>query len=117
MVVRFEIQLWHYRIFLTSIKNEDEVITVDGFYDGAEQLSEKERELIGKVEGEDYVTFNRCSCYNSEKGYTAKEHTMASPTFEINGIYGGYQGEGTKTIIPNVRNCENYMSFSSRTRS
>lgn len=85
---------------LTSIKNEDEVITVDGFYDGAEQLSEKERELIGKVEGEDYVTSTGVPATTPEKGYTAEEHTMARPTFEVNGIYGGYQGEGTKTIIP-----------------
>src|SRR5699024_4883873 len=38
----------------------------------------------------------------SEKGFTAKEHTMGRPTFEINGMYGGYQGEGTKTIIPST---------------
>ncbi|MFB4167050.1 dipeptidase [Virgibacillus sp. JSM 102003] len=85
---------------LTSMKNEDEVCTVDGFYDGVEPLTDKERELIKQVQGEDYRSTAGVSDTVSEKGYTAKEHTMARPTFEINGMYGGYQGEGTKTIIP-----------------
>lgn len=85
---------------LTSMKNEDEVVTVDGFYDGVEPLTDKERELIKQVQGEDYRSTAGVNETASEKGYTAKEHTMARPTFEINGMYGGYQGEGTKTIIP-----------------
>jgi len=85
---------------LASMKNTDEVITVEGFYDGAEPLSEEERKLIAEVKGEDYKEAAGVKETASEKGYTAKEHTMARPTFEINGIYGGYQGEGTKTIIP-----------------
>lgn len=85
---------------LASMKNTDEVITVDGFYDGVEPLSDEERKLIAEVEGEDYKEATGVNETVSEKGYTAKEHTMARPTFEINGIYGGYQGEGTKTIIP-----------------
>ncbi len=85
---------------LASMKNEDEVITVDGFYNDVIPLSEKERELIAKVDGEDYEATTGVTETVSEKGYNAKEHTMARPTFEINGIYGGYQGEGTKTIIP-----------------
>lgn len=85
---------------LASIKNEDEVITVDGFYDDVAPLTEKERELLNRVAGEDYEKTVGVPETVSEKGYNAKEHTMARPTFEINGIYGGYQGEGTKTIIP-----------------
>lgn len=85
---------------LASMKNEDEIITVDGFYDHVEPLKETERELIRQVIGEDYTVTTGVSETVSEKGYSAKEHTMARPTFEINGIYGGYQGEGTKTIIP-----------------
>src|SRR5690625_3471936 len=85
---------------LASMKNEEEVITVDGFYDGVVPLSEDERALIKEVQGEDYKETTGVNETVSEKGYTAKEHTMARPTFEINGIYGGYQGEGTKTIIP-----------------
>src|SRR5690625_260334 len=85
---------------LASMKNEEEVITVEGFYDGVVPLSEDERALIKEVQGEDYKETTGVNETVSEKGYTAKEHTMARPTFEINGIYGGYQGEGTKTIIP-----------------
>lgn len=85
---------------LASMKNVDEVITIDGFYDDVEPLTDDERKLIAEVKGEDYQEAAGVHETASEKGYTAKEHTMARPTFEINGIYGGYQGEGTKTIIP-----------------
>lgn len=87
---------------LASMKNEEEVITVDGFYDDVEPLTDHERELIKQVEGEDYRKSAGVPDTASEKGYTAKEHTMGRPTFEINGMYGGYQGEGTKTIIPST---------------
>jgi len=85
---------------LATMKNDDEVVTVDGFYDGVEPLTPEERELIKQVDGEDYKASTGVEETAPEKGYTAKEHTMARPTFEINGMFGGYQGEGTKTIIP-----------------
>jgi len=87
---------------LASMKNEDEVITINGFYDNAEPLTEEERTLIKNVPSEDYQEATGILETVSEKGYTAQEHTMGRPTFEINGIYGGYQGEGTKTIIPST---------------
>lgn len=85
---------------LATMKNTDEVITVKGFYDGVEDLSAEERKLIAAVPGEDYEKSCGIPETAPEKGYTAAEHTMARPTFEINGMYSGYQGEGTKTIIP-----------------
>lgn len=85
---------------LSSMKNEAEVILIDGFYDGVFDMTEAERKLIAAVEGEDYTETTGVKETVSEAGYTAKEHTMGRPTLEINGIYGGYQGEGTKTIIP-----------------
>ncbi|WP_186579294.1 dipeptidase [Aquibacillus kalidii] len=85
---------------LASLKGEDEVVKVPGFYDDVDDLEEKERQLIKEVPGEDYQLSTGVSETVSEKGYTAKEHTMARPTLEINGMFGGYQGEGTKTIIP-----------------
>lgn len=85
---------------LASMKNEDEIVTIDGFYDGAIDLTPEERALIDAVAGEDYTETTGVRETVSEKGYTAKEHAMGRPTLEINGMYGGYQGEGTKTIIP-----------------
>lgn len=85
---------------LGSMKNEQEVITVDGFYDGVEPLTIEERELMKQAPGEDFVASTNIPETVSEEGYTPQEHTMGRPTFEVNGIFGGYQGEGTKTIIP-----------------
>ncbi|MCM3739598.1 dipeptidase [Oceanobacillus luteolus] len=85
---------------LSSMKDNDEVITVDGFYDDVEPITDAERKLIKKAPSEDYVQSTGITETVSEKGYTPAEHTMGRPTFEVNGMYGGYQGEGTKTIIP-----------------
>lgn len=85
---------------ISSMKNINEEITVDGFYDDVEPMTDEERSLIADVKGEDYTETTGVTETVSEKGYNAKEHTMGRPTFEVNGIFGGYQGEGTKTIIP-----------------
>lgn len=87
---------------LSSLKDKDEVITVEGFYDDVEGLSDEERKLMAQAPGEDFIQATGIPEVASEKGYTAKEHTMGRPTLEVNGIYGGYQGEGTKTIIPST---------------
>src|SRR5699024_1000373 len=79
-----------------------DIVTVGGFYDGVEPLSKEERSRMQSIPSEDYVKETGVLETVSEKGYTAKEHTMGRPTLEINGIYGGYQGEGTKTIIPST---------------
>ncbi|GAE93362.1 acetylornithine deacetylase/Succinyl-diaminopimelate desuccinylase and related deacylases [Gracilibacillus boraciitolerans JCM 21714] len=87
---------------LMTMKDKEEVIQVEGFYDHVEPLTYDERELIKNAPSEDYSVSTGAPETVSEKGYTAKEHTMARPTLEINGLYSGYQGEGTKTIIPST---------------
>ncbi|MDQ0255768.1 acetylornithine deacetylase/succinyl-diaminopimelate desuccinylase-like protein [Evansella vedderi] len=87
---------------IASLKNEEEQVTVPGFYDGVEELQEEERRLMNESPGENYTQTIGIPETTPEKGYTAKEHTMARPTLEINGMYSGYQGEGTKTIIPST---------------
>ncbi|WP_440894832.1 dipeptidase [Amphibacillus sp. Q70] len=85
---------------LASMKDEHEVVLVDGFYDDVEPLTDEERQLITTAPSEDYIKTTGVSETVSEAGYTAVEHTMGRPTLEVNGMFGGYQGEGTKTIIP-----------------
>ncbi|MCT2535768.1 dipeptidase [Aquibacillus koreensis] len=87
---------------VASLKDENEVVKVAGFYDDVEPMTDEERQLIKEVPGENYTETAGVTETVSEQGYTAKEHTMARPTLEINGMFGGYQGEGTKTIIPST---------------
>lgn len=87
---------------LATMKDDNEVVTVDGFYDDVEPLSEQERAQMKNLPAEEFPSTTGVPETVSEQGYTAVEHTMARPTFEINGIFGGYQGEGTKTIIPST---------------
>lgn len=85
---------------LASMKDENELILIDGFYDDVEPLSDEERQLMAEVPSEDYSQTTGVTDTVSELGYTAVEHTMGRPTLEVNGMFGGYQGEGSKTIIP-----------------
>lgn len=84
---------------LASMKDEKEVITIDGFYDDVEDLTSAERELMEKAPGEDFVKATNIPETVSEKGYTAKEHTMGRPTLEVNGLFGGYQEMGQKQLF------------------
>ncbi|PYZ92880.1 peptidase M20 [Salipaludibacillus keqinensis] len=87
---------------LASLKNDQEVVTVPGFYDDVEALPAEERQLMNEAPGENYPESVGIPQTSSEQGYTVNEHIMARPTLEINGMYSGYQGEGTKTIIPST---------------
>lgn len=87
---------------LASMKDEKEVVQVAHFYDDVESLTDEERNLMNEAPSEDYAITTGVKDTVSEEGFTATEHTMARPTLEINGLYSGYQGEGTKTIIPST---------------
>ena len=85
---------------LASMKDENEVVQVEHFYDDVEPITDDERQLMADAPSENFTKTTGIPETVSEHGYTAAEHTMARPTLEINGMFGGYQGEGTKTIIP-----------------
>lgn len=85
---------------LASMKDENEVVQVEHFYDDVEPITDEERQLMADAPSENFTETTGIPETVSEHGHTAVEHTMARPTLEINGMYGGYQGEGTKTIIP-----------------
>jgi len=75
---------------------------VPGFYDGVRPLSQDERRQFRRVpldEDEVKKTYG-LEALHGEPGFTPTERVWARPTLEVNGIWGGYQGPGTKTIIP-----------------
>ncbi len=77
-------------------------ITVPGFYDDVAPLSARERKQLKRLPGtsESYRRFLGVPQLYGERGFTSVERTTARPTFEINGLTSGYQGEGGKTIVP-----------------
>ncbi|WP_416147135.1 dipeptidase [Salipaludibacillus sp. HK11] len=85
---------------LASLKNQDERVTVPGFYDDVEELATDERKLMNEAPGENFLETTGVPETTAEVDYTVNEHIMARPTLEVNGMYSGYQGEGSKTIIP-----------------
>lgn len=85
-----------------DLHDEDGKITVKGFYDGVEELSEEERAEMAKVpfDIEDYKNAIGIKNITGEKGYSTMERNSIRPTLDVNGIWGGYTGEGAKTVIP-----------------
>ncbi|GGD93867.1 dipeptidase [Paenibacillus nasutitermitis] len=87
---------------LASLHDEKGRIAVEGFYDDVPDLTPEMRaELARKSfdEEQQKLTLDLDALYG-EEGYSYVERTGARPTLEINGMYGGFQGEGTKTVIP-----------------
>lgn len=88
---------------LASLRAEDGTILVEGFFDDVAPLTDDDRASIAAVpfdEGQVKETLG-VTAFFGEPGYTPAERLGARPTLEINGIWGGFQGEGVKTVIPN----------------
>lgn len=87
---------------LASMKEPSGRIAVAGFYDDVADLTEADRAAIARVpfdEG-DYLAETGAPAVHGEPGYTTRERLWARPTLEINGITGGWQGDGIKTVLP-----------------
>ena len=93
---------------IASMHDTDGKILIDGFYDDAKPLSEWERKQYAKLpfSPERFLEKTGSRGLHGEKGYTVYEQTWARPTVDVNGIMGGYQGEGGKTIIPSWASCK-----------
>lgn len=87
---------------LDSMRSEDGRITVDGFYDDVLPLSDEERATIARVpfDEKEYARRIGVEQLAGEAGYTPLKRVWARPTLEVNGIWGGFQGEGAKTVLP-----------------
>jgi acetylornithine deacetylase/succinyl-diaminopimelate desuccinylase-like protein len=87
---------------IASLKDKNNKITIPGFYDDVEIVSKKEREMMNKAP---FSMTRYCKDLgiretHGEKGYTVIEQTSIRPTLDVNGIWGGYIGEGAKTVLP-----------------
>ena len=87
---------------IASLHDLDNHIAIPGFYDDVVELSEEERRDLNKApfEIEEYKADLGVDELWGEKGYTTLERTGIRPTLEVNGIWGGYIGEGAKTVLP-----------------
>ncbi|MDB4183159.1 dipeptidase [Flavobacteriaceae bacterium] len=86
---------------IASLHDENNHITIPGFYDKVEELSKEERAEMAKAPFslEDYKKSLDINSVYGEKGYTTNERNSIRPTLDVNGIWGGYTGEGAKTVI------------------
>ncbi len=87
---------------IASCHDENNHITIPGFYDDIAIVTDEERELMAQApyNEEEYKNDLGVKSLWGEKGYTTNERTGIRPTLEINGIWGGYTGEGAKTVLP-----------------
>ena len=87
---------------IASCHDENNHITISGFYDDVLNASAEERKKMAQApfNEEEYKKDLGVSTLWGEKGYTTNERTGIRPTIEVNGIWGGYTGEGAKTVLP-----------------
>lgn len=87
---------------LQSFRDENGRILVDGFYENVQELTDEERAAFRALPLTEESLKEQLGVTElaGEEGYTHTERTWARPTLELNGVWGGFQGEGIKTVIP-----------------
>ena len=97
---------------LSKVINADGRITVPHFYDDVEEVPAAEREMIAKIPFDEkkYMEAIGVKALKGEKGYSTLERNSCRPSFDVCGIWGGYTGEGSKTVLPSKA----YAKVSSR---
>ena len=87
---------------IASVHDENNHITLPGFYDDVEESKPEERKMMNQApfDATEYKKDLGVKELWGEKGYTTIERTGIRPTLELNGIWGGYQEEGAKTVLP-----------------
>jgi acetylornithine deacetylase/succinyl-diaminopimelate desuccinylase-like protein len=87
---------------LTSMRSADGRILIEGFYDDVVPLSDTDRAEIARVPYDQESVRQKLGidAFFGEPGYTTLERSWGRPTLEVNGIWGGFQGEGVKTVLP-----------------
>ena len=87
---------------IAQLHDADQRVAVPGFYDKVVELSKEDRELLAKApfDLDEYKQFLGIDEVRGEKGYTTMERTGIRPCLDVCGIWGGYTGEGAKTVLP-----------------
>ncbi|MBR6714250.1 MAG: dipeptidase [Bacteroidaceae bacterium] len=87
---------------MSDLQDEDGHITVPGFYDDVLPVPQAERDMIAQIpfDEEKYKAAIGVKALKGEKGYSTLERNSCRPSFDICGIWGGYTGEGAKTVLP-----------------
>ncbi len=87
---------------IASLHDNNNRITIPGFYDNVEELSKQERAEMAKAPFsiENYKKALDINDTHGEAGYSTNERNSIRPTLDVNGIWGGYTGQGAKTVIP-----------------
>lgn len=93
---------------IASLKDKNNHITIPGFYDDVIELSQEERIELNKTPFDlnEYKKDLGINEILGEAGYSTLERTGIRPTVELNGIWGGYTGEGSKTVLPSKANAK-----------
>ena len=87
---------------IASCHDQNNHITIPGFYDDMLEATPAERAMLAKapLDEKEFKEDLGINALYGESGYTTKERTGIRPTLEVNGIWGGYTGEGSKTVLP-----------------
>ena len=87
---------------LAGLKNPDGTVAIPGFYDDVADLEEWERKEMASLPLDESALkeYLGVDGFTGERGYSIQERRTARPTLDVNGIWGGFSGEGAKTVIP-----------------
>jgi acetylornithine deacetylase/succinyl-diaminopimelate desuccinylase-like protein len=87
---------------IATLHDEKNQVTIPGFYDNVKLVSKTERDEMAKIPFalDEYKKALDIKAVHGEDGYSTLERKSIRPTLDVNGIWGGYTGEGAKTVIP-----------------
>ncbi|KAA0990673.1 dipeptidase [Dyadobacter aurulentus] len=93
---------------IASLKDENGHITIPGFYEKVEELTSEQRKALNAApfDLDEYKKDLQIDDIHGEAGYSTIERTSVRPTLDVNGIWGGYIGEGAKTVLPSKANAK-----------
>ncbi len=93
---------------IADLQDENGVIKIPGFYDDVQIVSEEEREQMAKApfDLEEFKSGLEINDVQGEQGYSTSERTTIRPSCDVNGIWGGYIGDGAKTVLPSKANAK-----------